>query len=254
MYIDSHCHLNYPDFLIDQSEVIKAADEAGVKHIIVPGTNLETSQSACALAKDKPNIHAAVGYHPNDLKTASLENLQQIAQLAARPEVVAIGEVGLDYYRNSGSLDDQRKVLQYFLSIAAQEKKPVIIHARAAADDVLDMLYIFKNENLTGVWHCFEGDWNLANRVLDLGFYLGFTGNITFSPEQEIHEVIKNIPLERILIETDAPFLAPTPHRGQRNQPAFVVEVARKIADLTGNSIEEVGKTTANNAIKLFNL
>lgn len=254
MYIDTHCHLNLPEFRNDLKETIKRAESAQVTHIIVPGIDLETSQLTYNMGRESSIVQAAVGLHPNNIKDANVDNLEAIAELASRPEVVAIGEIGLDYFRNTSLADEQRKTLQYLLSIAIEEAKPVLLHARAASDEMLEILRVYRPDGLRGVWHCFEGNWDLAKQILDIGFFIGLTGNITYSDKEDVKEVITNAPLDQILIETDAPYLPPNPYRGQRNEPAFVVEVARKIAETKNITPEEVGEITSHNAIKLFNL
>ncbi len=253
MFIDSHCHLNlaqYPDI----KDVIHRAQDAGLTHIINPGIDLVSSLAAFELTKKYNMVVAAAGFHPNNIESADIESLQTLAELIAKPEIVAVGEIGLDYYRNSNTIEMQRKIFQQLLSIASQEAKPVIIHARAAADDVLEILNLYRSEGIRGAWHCYEGGWDLAQRILDFGLYIGFTGNITYTSDEKILETIRQVPLDKILIETDTPYLTPVPYRGQINEPAFVVEVARKIAELKNITIEEVGKITSENAIKLFNL
>ncbi|MFZ5391841.1 MAG: TatD family hydrolase [Patescibacteria group bacterium] len=253
MFIDSHCHINlaqYPDI----KDVIKRSKEANVTHVINPGIDLASSVSAFEMAKSNDLVFAAAGVHPNHVDSANIENMQALAELIANPEIVAVGEIGLDYHRNSNTIENQRKIFQQFISIAAQEAKPIIVHARGAADDVMEILSLYKSEGIRGVWHCFEGDWSLAQRILDLGFHLGFTGSITYTSDENILETIRQTPIDRILLETDTPYLTPVPYRGQINEPSFVVEVARKISELKDMTIEEVGKNTSENAIKLFNL
>ncbi len=253
MFIDSHCHINlaqYPDI----KDVIKRAKEANVTHVINPGIDLASSISAFEMAKSNDLIFAAAGVHPNNVDSASIENMQALAELIAHPEIVAVGEIGLDYHRNSNTIENQRKIFQQLISIASQEAKPIIVHARGASDDVMEILSLYKSEGIRGVWHCFEGDWGLAQRILDLGFYIGFTGSITYTSDENILDTIRQTPIDRILLETDTPYLTPVPYRGQINEPSFVVEVARKISELKDMPIEEVGKNTSENAIKLFNL
>ena len=254
MFTDTHAHLNLKEFQEDIKEVYQRAKTAGLDHIIVPGIDLESSEKAYKIAQEFDIISSAAGYHPNYIQNANIENLQSLVNLISKPEVVAIGEIGLDYYRQTVEPSEQTRVFEYLLSIATQEAKPVIIHSRAAEEDVINLLQIYKPDGLRGVWHCFEGDWALAERILDLGFFIGFTGNITYSKNKELSEVITKTPLDKILIETDAPYLPPQPFRGQRNEPAYVVEVARKIGELKNIAIEVVGQTTTENAIKLFNL
>lgn len=255
MYIDTHCHLNLKEFIGQTKEVIDRARASQVQGIVVPGIDLETSLVAFQMAKEDSIIHAAAGIHPNYIQNASLQNIDELTKLIPRNEIVAVGEIGLDYYRHQEMSDQQLQIFEQLLSIACQEAKPVIIHSRSAIEDTLSMLNLFKAEGLRGVWHCYEGDWDLAAKLLDLGLHIGFTGNITYNPDDEtIAEVIKNTPNERILIETDSPYLAPVPHRGSQNEPAYVIEVARRIADIKGLTIEQVASFTTTNAIKLFNL
>lgn len=255
MFIDTHCHLNLTEFSGQTKDVIDRAKLAQIQSIIVPGIDLETSLVAFQMSKNDSTIHATAGIHPNHVQNASLQNMNELTKLIPRNEIVAVGEIGLDYYRHQEMSSQQLQIFEQLLSIACQEAKPVIIHSRSATNDTLSMLNLFKPEGLRGVWHCFEGDWELASKLLDLGLLIGFTGNITYNLDDEsIAEVIKNIPSDRILIETDSPFLAPVPHRGHQNEPAFVVEVARRIADIKGLTIEEVAEFTTSNAIKLFNL
>jgi len=257
MYIDSHCHLNLPELENERQDILARAKQADISHVIIPGVDLDSSLIAFHLAKDDPMLYAAVGFHPNYVQNATLQNVQELAALMPKHEIVAIGEIGLDYYRHQDFASQQVQIFEQMLSLSCQEAKPVIIHSRSAAVDTLELLNLFKNEGVRGVWHCFDGDWELAAKVLDLGLYLGFCGNITYkdkATKPEIFEVIQKAPLDRILIETDAPYLTPEPYRGQRNEPAFVVEIARRIAALKEISIEDVGQQTSANATKLFNL
>jgi len=252
MFFDTHCHLNLLEG--ETKEYIKQAVAAKVDKIIVPGIDLPSSKLAISLAREYQEIYAAAGFHPNYLQNADLENIEQLNQLIAGPEVVAVGEIGLDFYRRSDNDAEQTRVFEHFCSIATQEAKPVIVHSRAADDLTLDILRLFRSDGLRGVWHCFQGNWELASQVLDLGFYLGFTGSITFSSEPSILEVVSKMPLDQMLIETDAPYLAPVPHRGKTNQPAYLPEVARFLADLRQTSIEDIAQSTTMNAAKLFNI
>jgi TatD DNase family protein len=257
MYIDTHCHLNLSEFENEIKDIKATARKAGISNIIVPGVDLDSSLVGYYLAKDDSMIHAAVGFHPNYIQNATLQNIQEITQLIPKNEVVAIGEIGLDYYRHQDSAGQQVQIFEQMLSLSCQEAKPVIIHSRSAATDTLELLNLYKKDGLRGVWHCFEGDWELAEKVLDLGMYLGFCGNITYNDKNakpDIYEVIKKAPLDKILIETDSPYLTPEPYRGQRNEPAFVVEIAREIGNLRNLTMEEIGLQTSANAVKLFNL
>ncbi|MBU0647651.1 TatD family hydrolase [Patescibacteria group bacterium] len=253
-FIDTHSHLNLPEFSGEIKEVISRAKEAGLSHIIVPGIDLATSKLAYGLANEFDIIYPAAGFHPNHIQNADIASMEKIAELISKPEIVAIGEIGLDYYRNTTDPAEQRKIFQYLLSLASSEAKPVIIHSRASDDDVLEILNMYKSEKIRGVWHCFESSWETASRILDLGFYLGFTGNITYSKNEELIEVVQKTPLEKIVIETDSPYLAPLPYRGQQNEPGYVVEVARKISEIKNAALEVIAQTTTENAVQLFNL
>lgn len=252
MFIDTHCHLNLLEG--DSKEIIKEAVAAGVEKIIVPGIDVPSSKKALSLAREFSEVSAAVGFHPNYLQTADLENIQQINDLVVYPEVVAVGEIGLDYYRQKDNRLEQTRIFEHYCSIASQEAKPVIIHSRAADEDTLDIIRLFKSDGIRGVWHCFQGDWELARKIIDLGFYLGFTGSISFTGEPSILEVVAKVPVDKILIETDSPYLAPIPHRGKTNQPAYLTEVARYAAEIRNTDIIQLADQTTNNAMTLFNL
>jgi len=273
MYIDSHCHLNLDECQDDYKEAIRRAYGENVKAIINVGASLASSRRAIEIAHEMGNgIFATVGMHPHD---ACLEHgrgtaketfdEQEFLRLARDEMVVAIGEMGLDYYEvarfgAAGSYfgDDidkpaQKELLLKQISIAIQVDKPVIFHCREAYDDLIKVLQPLPLIP-RGVIHCYVGNWTHAQAFLDMGFYISFTGIITFSKSDELAEVIKQTPLEKILIETDAPWLAPEPYRGQRNEPAYVVEVAKKIAEIKEISLDKVGEQTSENARKLFKL
>ena len=235
------------------------AQKAGVEKIILVGSNLETSQKALEIAKKYDFVFASVGLHPihvGDLST-SLEagkfDESAFLKLAQEKKVVAIGETGLDYYHGRTNISDQQAIFLKHLGLANVVGKPVILHCRDAGQDMLSTL-MTQTPLPKGVFHCFSEDWQFAKVILDLGFYISFTGIITFSKNYANLEVIKNMPLDKILIETDSPYLTPEPHRGKRNEPALVVEVAKKIAELRKIPVEEVEYQTTQNAIKLFKL
>ncbi len=255
MYIDTHAHLNFKSFNNDYEAVIERAQNAGVDKIIIPGSNLETSQKAIEITEKYPNCYAAVGLHPIHIKDEKLDEADFL-KLAKNKKVVAIGETGLDYYHDksaNNTAELQKEIFQKHINIASQVGKPLIIHSREANDDILSLL-ISQNLSSRGVFHCFPGDIAMARLVLDLGFYLSFTGLITFSKNYANLDVIKEAPLDRLMIETDCPYLTPDPYRGERNEPAFVVEVAKKIAEIKKISLDEVARITTQNAIELFKL
>lgn len=255
MFIDTHAHLNFKDFDLDWQQVIDRAKKANVQAIINVGSNLMTSRKAVEIAGEEKNIFAAVGLHPIHIKapTQRSESRHKVVgdekfdeekflKLAQNKKVVAIGETGLDYYYNKTNAALQKEVLQKSIKLAYQVSKPIILHSREASDDLLPLL-MAENPLPKGVMHCFEGDWQFAQMILEMGFYISFTGLITFSKNQKTLEVIKEAPLERILIETDCPYLAPEAYRGKKNEPAFVVEVARKIAEIKKNLFEKGGRS-----------
>ncbi len=256
MYIDTHAHLNFKAFNADYDEAIDRAFKAKVSGIINVGSNLKTSKKAIAIAeKYSKKVYAAVGLHPIHVKDESF-NEDFFEELAREKKVIALGETGLDYYYDRASTELQKEVFRKIIKIAQKISKPLILHSRDAGTDVLSVLMEEKTE-IRGVMHCFQENWQFARVILDMGLYLSFTGLITFSKNQPTFEVIKNAPLERILIETDCPFMTPEPHRSQgvkRNEPAYVIEIARKIAEIKKIPFSKVAKQTTKNARELFKL
>lgn len=268
--IDSHAHLDFKEFDKDREEVIKRFFDAGGEKIINVGCDLKSSARSAALAKKYENIFASAGVHPHDADTVNETTLQKLEELVSRPKVIAVGEIGLDYFRNLSSKEKQVEAFKLQLELAENHKKPLIIHCRDAYVELLEILKNYKTTDWRGVTHCFLGSRPIAEELLKLGFYIGFTGAITYakkvvmvnapaSPkfkldEPEIFKVIKNVPLDKILIETDCPYLAPVPYRGERNEPSFVKYVAEKIAEIKGISVEKVEKATSENARNLFKI
>lgn len=262
MYIDTHAHLNFKAFNNDYSEAIDRAQKANVSAIINVGSNYETSKKAVEIAQKYPNVFAAIGLHPIHVGDEVWPEVE-FEKLARHKKVVAIGETGLDYYYDKSSADLQKEIFEKSLKLAMAVSKPVILHSRDASDDMLSVLMAQKPEP-KGVMHCFAGDWPMAKMILDMGLYISFTGLVTFTKNYQTFEVIKNMPLERLLIETDCPYMTPTfvettvgkpePHRGKRNEPAYVVEVARKIAEIKKISLEKVEEQTTKNAKELFKI
>lgn len=251
--IDTHAHLNFKDFTNDWPEAIERAFDQDVKGIINVGSNFETSKKAIEIASKYPKgVYAAVGLHPIHVKDEEFEE-EKFLKLAQDRKVVAIGETGLDFYYDKSNVEQQKEVFEKSLRIAQAVSKPIILHSRDSLEDVLSVLMAQKPEP-TGVMHCFPGDWQYAKIILDMGLYISFTGLITFTKNQATLEVVKEAPLERILIETDCPFMAPQAYRGKRNEPAYVVEVARKIAEIKKIPLEKVAGQTTKNAIELFKL
>jgi TatD DNase family protein len=251
--IDTHCHLDWNSFDADREAVIDRAAQAGVTRMITIGVDGPSSRRAIEIADQYAAVYAAVGVHPNDCAEFDAATLADIRALAQHPKVVAIGEIGLDYYWHKVDHDVQARVFRAQLELAAELRKPVIIHSREAASDVLTILEEFtKHAVCTGTLHSYFDDLVIAQRAFAIGFYIGVTGPITFKKAEREREIVKRVPLDRILIETDAPFLTPVPHRGERNEPAFVSHTTEMIAKVRGQAIEEVARQTTHNAEKLF--
>lgn len=255
--IDSHAHMDFPDFAGKEEEVISRAKEAGVFKIINVGVDLERSKKSIELAKKfKGTVFATVGLHPHEALEVKRNELREIRELAESPGVIAIGECGLDFYRVN-SEDEKERQIQLFRSqidLANELELPLVIHSREAEKETLEILREYKGKAKGGVVHCFTGSLDFARELIGLGYYIGFTGIITFDKTGELEKVIKEVPLDKVLVETDAPFLAPIPYRGKTNEPAYVVEVASKIARLKGVEFNEVAKQTTANAENLFRI
>lgn len=259
--VDTHCHLDFELFKLDLPRVVDTARRAGICAIINPAINLESSHQIVSLAEKLDFVYAAVGVHPNDALEWNQDTRRQLAELAKHPKVVAVGEIGLDYYRDYAPQDLQRRIFEEQLSLAAELGLPVIIHNREATDDVLDILagYQATLKKTTpalaekpGVMHSFSADTAAAQRAMDIQFRIGITGPVTFKNAHRLQQVVRDVPLQNLLIETDAPFLTPHPHRGERNEPAYVAFVAEKIAELKALTMTEIAKTTTQNADRLF--
>jgi len=255
MLIDSHAHLDMPDFADDLPSVLSRAREAGVEQIVTVGIDLESSCAATELAGRHPFLFATVGCHPHNADRLNPEDLDRMAELASsEPKVVAWGEIGLDYFRNRSARENQIRAFERQLEIASGLDLPVVIHDREAHDDVLACLEAMGSERPGGVIHCFSGDPALARTFLDMGFFLSLPGTVTFPKAETTREVARTVPLDRLLVETDAPFLAPVPRRGRRNEPALVVHTAREIARLRDEPFEEVARHTSTAARRVFGL
>lgn len=254
--IDSHCHLDFPDFDPDREEVLARARAAGVGALVNPGADLPSSQRAVALAERYPDVYAAVGVHPHDASTLDSRALARLRQLAAHPRVVAIGEIGLDYYRDLSPRARQRAAFNAQLELAAELRLPVIVHQREAAEDVLAILRAWADRlSAGGVLHAFSAShFAMAREALAMGFYIGIGGPITFANAGKLRETVPKLPLERLLLETDAPYLTPHPFRGQRNEPAHLVLVARRLAELHGVPLETLAGQVSDNTRRLFRL
>ncbi len=251
--VDTHAHLDFNQFDADRDAVIYRAEENGVEQIITIGIDLATSRKSIELAEKYPGVYAAAGIHPHDVAKAGAEDLEKIKALLQHPKVVALGEVGLDFYYHHSPEETQRKFLKIFLDWSLRGGKPLIIHTRDADESILAILRERSRAGWRGVFHCFSGDARMAEKVLEMGFHISFTGNITFKNSSSA-EVMRTVPLERLMVETDCPFMAPAPHRGKRNEPAYVQLVAQKIAEVKGVSFAAVAERTTANAVALFQL
>ena len=254
MLTDSHSHLDMGEFDEDREKVIHDAMENGITRIISVGIDLESSLKALNLAKSFPAVFAAVGCHPHDADRCTGEVLKSLADLTSSPEVVAWGEIGLDFYRGYSTPANQVEIFTQQLAVARELHLPVIIHDREAHEQVLSILRKMGKGERQGVIHCFSGDVELAHSFIDLGYYISIPGTVTYKKAFMVKDVAASIPLERMLVETDAPFLAPAPLRGKRNEPAFVEYTAREIARLRNKTFEEVAMQTSKNAEDLFGL
>lgn len=251
MFIDSHCHLDFPDLADNLDELLENMQANQVTHALCVGVNLENFPRIRVLAETHPNLYASVGVHP-DYENTTEPEVNQLTALAAHEKVVALGETGLDYYRLQGDLEWQRERFRRHIRAARQCGKPLIIHTRSAAEDTLRIMEEEGANEVGGVMHCFTESWDIAQRALALNFYISFSGIVTFKNAATIKDVAKKVPADRMLIETDAPYLAPVPYRGKTNQPAYVRHVAEEIARLRDVPLEEVAAVTTQNFFNLF--
>ena len=249
MLVDTHAHLHDAAFDADRAAVLARARAAGVAGFLTIGTDVATSEAAVALARAEPDVYAAVGIHPHDARTADAGALARIAALAGAPRVVAIGEIGLDYYRELSPRDAQRGALVAQLELAVRLGKPVLLHCREAHADLLDVCAEAGLAAVGGILHCFSGDLVVAHRGLDLGLLISIAGPVTYPSARRLAEVVRALPLDRLVVETDCPYLPPQPWRGQRNEPAYLPVTAARVAELQGLPLAQVvGATTANAA------
>lgn len=254
MLIDTHCHLDFERFNEDRDAVIERAMQSGVQRIIIPGIDLLNCTAVLKLTERYDNVYAAVGVHPNSTAKWQDDWIDELRQLAGHEKVVAIGEIGLDNYWDKSPQTTQRWALRAQLKLAAELNLPVIIHNREANEDIVRVLAespLAGREN-AGVLHSFSGDWGTALAALQMGFYLGFTGPLTFKKSAELRWIASKVPDDRILIETDAPFLTPEPYRGQRNEPAYVAQIASQLAEIKNVETAVIAQQTTKNAMRLF--
>lgn len=254
MLVDSHCHLNMlklDAYGGDLDALVDAARNVGVEHILCVATDLENSKTVSEIAARYDDVSASVGVHPSD-KLPQEPTVEDLVTLAQHPKVIAIGETGLDYYYNDSGLDVMRERFRTHIRAAKEVNKPVIIHSRDAREDTMNILREENAESVGGVMHCFTESWEMAQEALAIGFYISISGIVTFKNAGNVAEVAKQVPLDRLLIETDAPFLAPVPYRGKQNEPQYVRFVAEKVAELRSISLQEIAESTKNNFFNLL--
>ncbi|MCH8618533.1 TatD family hydrolase [Undibacterium sp. TS12] len=255
MYVDSHCHINFPELAERMPDILAKMEENGVTHALCVSVDLPDFPQVLALAEQYPHIYASVGVHPDYADTPE-PTAEQLVALADHDKIIAIGETGLDYFRLKGDLEWQRERFRQHIRASRLCRKPLIIHTRAAAEDTIRILQEegagIQQGGVAGVMHCFTESLEVAQAAVELGFYISFSGILTFKSAKELQAVAKALPLERILIETDSPYLAPSPHRGKTNEPGFVRHVGEFLADLKGISVKEVQEKTTENFFTLF--
>lgn len=249
--IDSHCHINFPELLARLPEILDNAAANQVGRMLCVTTTWENAQTVLSMATDHPQLYASMGIHPCTTEGHEPTS-EELTERASEPVVVAIGETGLDYHWNKGDLTWQHERFHRHIDVAKQLQKPLIIHTRDAADDTMATLRDHQARDAGGVMHCFAEDWRIAEQALDIGFYISFSGIVTFKSAPLIQEVARKAPLDRILVETDSPYLAPVPKRGRQNEPAYVLHTAQYVADLRGVSLEELAEATTENFYRLF--
>ena len=251
MFIDSHCHINFPELSVNLPEVLSNMRQNEVTHALCVGVNLENFPQILNLAEQHEQIYASVGVHP-DYELESEPTQELLVRLALHPKVIAIGETGLDYYRLKGNLEWQRERFRIHIRAAKECRKPLIIHTRNAAEDTLRIMAEEGANQIGGVMHCFTESLEVAQEAIKMNFYISISGIVTFKKATQVKNVAEQVPLNRLLIETDSPYLAPVPYRGKLNQPGYVKHVAEEIAKLRNISVEDIGRATTDNFCRLF--
>ena len=254
MYFDTHAHLDDFKFREDQDQVIARAREAGLELIVNVGYNVASARRTVQLTKEYDFIYGTVGMHPHDAKDLDGDSLRELRKLAAEPKIVAIGEIGLDYYYDHSPRDVQQRVFRRMIDLAREVKLPIVIHDRDAHEDIFRILKEEDAAEVGGIFHCYSGSWPLAKEAVEMGFYISIAGPVTFHNAKKVVEVVKEVPLEWLLIETDSPYLAPVPYRGKRNELAYMVKVAEMIAQIKGLDVEKVARVTTENGKRAFNI
>jgi TatD DNase family protein len=251
---DTHAHLHFPEFDADRAEMMARARQAGVTHMLTIGTEVPTSRAAVALAASEPGVWAAVGVHPHDAAEAGADVLTEIERLAGGPRVVAVGEIGLDFFRNLSPREAQERVFRHCIGLARRVRKPVVVHCRDAHAEVLAILAEERVSEAGGIMHCFSGDVAIARRCLDHGLIISLAGPVTYPNARALPEVARFVPADRLVIETDCPFLPPQGYRGKRNEPAYLALTAARVAELRGEPLEDFARRASDNARRLLRI
>jgi TatD DNase family protein len=254
MLIDSHAHLEMPEFKRDLEGVIQRAKESGVEYIFTVGTEKKDWERALEIANSHPSIYAILGVHPHNAKEIDDQTYPRLKELCRNGKVKAYGEIGLDFFRNLSARDIQLKRFREQIGLAKELGLPIVVHDREAHQETLEILKSEKGEECGGIIHCFSGDYEMAKVCIDMGFYISIPGSITFKSAESFREIVKRIPLESLLVETDAPFLTPEPFRGKRNEPGYVRYTAQKVAEIKGVSFEKVAEVTTKNSMRVYRL
>ena len=251
---DTHAHLHFEEFDADRPAVLERARKAGVRRFLTIGTDVETSRSAVALAEAESDCFAAVGLHPHEAAKGTDATWETLRRLAASPRVLALGEMGLDFFRNLSSHDEQARAFRHQIGLARELRKPILVHCREAHREVLTILKDEGARALGGVMHCFSGDAEFAKECLDLGFFISIAGPVTYPNAKKLPEVVRTVPRDRLVLETDCPYLPPQPYRGKRNEPAYLEHAARRVAELLELTLEEIAEITTVNACRLLRI
>jgi len=252
MLVDSHCHLDFPELQADFPGVLARMRDNGVTHALTISTTLETFPAVRAVARSQPNLWCTAGVHPDERRDGREASLEDLVAMADDPKVIAIGETGLDYFRVEGDTGWQRERFRTHIRAARRCAKPLVIHTRSSAEDTIRLMGEEGAGEVGGVMHCFTESWEVAEAAIGLGFHISFSGIVTFKNALPLKDVARRVPLDRMLVETDSPYLAPVPHRGKSNQPAYVKHVAEEIARLRGIAFDEVAAATTRNFFRLF--
>ena len=254
MLFDAHCHIDTSQFDGDRQAALERARNAGVSQLVTVGCDIENAKRALGIAKTHPQVFSTAGIHPHEAGKAPDDFASSLRTILAHPKCVAVGECGLDYFYDTAPREKQRDIFSQQIALAVEVKKPLVIHVRDAWEDCLGMLETENARAAGGMIHCFSGEWEHAKRALDLGFMISIPGIVTFKKSGALPEVVPKIPSDRLLVETDSPFLAPMPHRGKRNEPAFVLHTAQKVAELRGVTLEDLAASTTANARRFYGI